>query len=61
MLLRLGDFCWISKISQDDIESLEAILSWRDEKARRLGLTDFDLRLVKLDKVVCIVNTLKIK
>ena len=39
-------------ILQDDLESLEAILSWRDEKARHMGLTDFDLRLVKLDKVV---------
>lgn len=45
---------------QDDLESLEAILSWRDEKARQMGLTDFDLRLVKLDKVVKKVNKLSI-
>ena len=34
----------------NDLESIEAILSWRDCKARQIGLKEVDKELLKMEK-----------
>ena len=34
----------------NDLESIEAILSWRDYKARQIGLKEVDKELLKMEK-----------
>ena len=34
----------------NDLESIEAILSWRDFKARQIGLKEVDKELLKMEK-----------
>ena len=34
----------------NDLESIEAILSWRDIKARQIGLKEVDKELLKMEK-----------
>ena len=37
-------------VEMNDLESIEAILSWRDLKARQIGLKDVDKMLLKMQK-----------
>ena len=37
-------------VEMNDLESIEAILSWRDFKARQIGLKEVDKELLKMRK-----------
>lgn len=40
----------LEAVELDDIESIEAVLTWRDLKTRQIGLTDVDNRLLKMQR-----------
>ncbi len=54
----------LEAVDLDDLESIEGILSWRDLKAKEIGLTDVDKRLLMMQKkaqvshlIVCLIET----
>ena len=40
----------LEAVDLDDLESIEGILSWRDVKAKEIGLTDVDKKLLMMQK-----------
>ncbi len=40
----------LEAVDLDDLESIEGILSWRDMKAKEIGLTDVDKKLLMMQK-----------
>ena len=54
----------LEAVDLDDLESIEGILSWRDLKAKEIGLTDVDKRLLMMQKkaqvshsITCLIET----
>jgi hypothetical protein len=40
----------LEAVELDDLESIEGILSWRDLKAKEIGLTEVDKKLLMMQK-----------
>ena len=40
----------LEAVDLDDLESIEGILSWRDLKAKEIGLTEVDKKLLMMQK-----------
>ena len=48
----------LEAVDLDDLESIEGILSWRDVKAKEIGLNDVDKKLLMMQKKAQVGNHL---
>ena len=44
------DALLLEAVELDDLDSIEGVLSWRTVKAREIGLTEVDRRLLRMQK-----------
>ena len=44
------DALLLEAVELDDLDSIEGILSWRNVKAKAIGLTDVDRKLLRMQK-----------